>query len=76
MIYHIYSVQKKHNEKEAFSSGLTTVWINCYAFITLVANCSLLKAQEGRETGKEIGGKDRHAFLKILSKYPFPCNYS
>lgn len=46
MIYHIYSVQKQHNGKEAFSRGLTTVWINCYVFTALVANCSLLKAQE------------------------------
>lgn len=52
MIYHIYSVQKQHNGKEAFSRGLTTVWINYYAFPALGANCSLLKAQE-EDDGEE-----------------------
>lgn len=70
MIYHIYSVQKQHNGKEAFSRGLTTVWINYYAFPALGANCSLLKAQE------EDQDNDGEEGQTVLSNWSNIVNFS
>lgn len=66
MIYHIYSVQKKHNEKEAFFQWFDNYLSQLLVFITPVANCSFLKAQEGRGNGIKIIEKGQALILKYI----------
>ena len=72
MIYRIYSVQKKHNEKEAFFQWFNNYLSQLLGFHWLVTNCSLLKAKERRVTGLEIGEEEQALFSKFIFYIPFP----
>lgn len=79
MIYHIYSVQKKHNEKEAFFQWFDNYLNQLLGFhytggqILTFTSTEGVRGGEGG-TGTEMGRKDKHAFLNVFSIYPFCAN--
>lgn len=66
MIYHIYSVQKKHNEKEAFFQWFDNYLNQLLGFHYTSGQSLTFKSTRGRGSGIEIGEEGQALFLKCF----------
>lgn len=73
MIYHIYSVQKKHNGKEAFFQWFDNYLSQLLGFHDTSGQLLTFKSTGGESDWDRDWGGRTGSFLNIFSTYLFPC---